>query len=151
MEIIQLTKFSGQGYHNTKWGSDLQKFKHDVLENLGLQISGISRQQIPSMLVSIGVQHSQFAPGFVTNITITPFVDASLLLARSLTEFLPKATGTFDFVGTRVYGYKPNCSKLVILSISDFVPDKSRDLLEDILPNQMVRKFNLILLLIVWS
>ena len=74
---------------------------------------------------------------------------ASLLLARSLTEFLPKATGTFDFVGSRVYGYKPDFSKLVILSVPDFVPDKGRDLLEDILPNQMIRKLKLILLLSV--
>ena len=36
--------FSHLEYHNTKSGSDLQTFKHDMLENLGLQISGISRQ-----------------------------------------------------------------------------------------------------------
>ena len=46
----------------TKYGFDLQTFKHDVLENLGLQISEVSRHQ-------------------------TPFT--SLLLARSLVEFLP--------------------------------------------------------------
>ena len=45
-------------YHSSKCGSSLQMFKHDVLENLGLQISGISRQHTPSMLVSIGAQHS---------------------------------------------------------------------------------------------
>ena len=61
-------------------------FKHDVLENLGLQIQGFSREQIASMLVSIGAQHSHlpevllpffisqvlFAPGFV--IPFTPFL-----------------------------------------------------------------------------
>ena len=74
----------------------------------------------------------------------------SLLLARSLTEFLPQVTGTFDFVDSKVYGYKPNFSKSVMLLISDSVPDEGRDLLEDILPNKMIRKLNLILLLIVW-
>ena len=66
MEIIQLTKFSGQGYHNTKWGSDLQKFKHDVLENLGLQISGISRQQ--AFLYYVGVHLDVFiSNSFISN------------------------------------------------------------------------------------
>ena len=58
VEIKYLTKFSRLEYYSTKCGSDLQKFKYDVAENLGLQISEISRQQIPPMLVSIGVQHS---------------------------------------------------------------------------------------------
>ena len=46
-----------------------------------------------------------------------------------------------------MYGYKPNFSKSVIFSISDSVPDKGRDLLEDIFANKMIRKLNLILLL----
>ena len=45
-------------------------------------------------------------------------------------------------------GYKLNFLKSVILSFSDSVPDEGGDLLEDILPNKMVRKLNLILLLI---
>ena len=49
-------KFSRLEYLSTKWGSDLQTFKQDILKNLGLQISGISRQQTFSMLVSIGAQ-----------------------------------------------------------------------------------------------
>ena len=57
MEIKLLMKFSRVEYYSTKCGSDLQTFKHDVLEN-GLQISGISRQQTPSMLVSTGAQDS---------------------------------------------------------------------------------------------
>ena len=47
--------FSHLEYHSWKCGPNLQTSKHDLLENLGLQISGISRQQIPSMLFSIGV------------------------------------------------------------------------------------------------
>ena len=39
-----------------------------------------------------------------------------------------------------MYDYKPNFSKSVILSISDLVLDEGRDLLEDILPNKMIRK-----------
>ena len=102
------------------------------------------------MLVSIGAQHSYLHQVLLPILPFTPFVATSLLVARSLTEFLPQATGTFDFVEPRVYGYEPNFSKLVILSISDSVADEGRDLLEDILPNQMIRKLNLILLLIVW-
>ena len=48
-----------------------------------------------------------------------------------------------------MHDYKPNFSKSVILSISDSVLDEGRDLLEEILPNKMIRKLNLILLLIV--
>ena len=44
-------------YRGIKCGSDLQTYKRSVSENLGLQISGISRQQAPFMLVSIGAQH----------------------------------------------------------------------------------------------
>ena len=47
-----LPTFSRLENHSTKCGSDLQTFKHRVLENLGLRISGISRRQAPSMLVS---------------------------------------------------------------------------------------------------
>ena len=83
-------KFSRLENHITKYGSDLQTFKHDVLENLGLQISGNSRQQTPSILISIGAQHShlhqvlccQFLP-------FTSFMATPLLLARSLIEFRP--------------------------------------------------------------
>ena len=44
VEIIELMKFSCQEDHCAKCGSDLQLFKHDVLENFDLQISGFSRQ-----------------------------------------------------------------------------------------------------------
>ena len=100
-----------------------------------LQISGISREQAPTMLVSIGAQHPHLHQVLLLILPFTPFVSTSLLLARSLAEFLPQATETIDFVGSRVFDYKP---KLVALSISDFVPDKGRDLLEDVLPNQMI-------------
>ena len=50
---ITIAKFSRIEYHSTKCGSDLRVYKHDVTENLGLKISEISRQQTPSMLVSI--------------------------------------------------------------------------------------------------
>ena len=42
MEIKWL--ISGPECHSKKCGSDLQTYKQDVLENLGLQISGISRE-----------------------------------------------------------------------------------------------------------
>ena len=64
-----------------------------------------------------------------------------------MTEFLPYATGTFDFVGSKVSGCKPHILKSVTLSISDSVSDDGRDLLKDILPNNVMRKLNLILLL----
>ena len=38
-----------------------------------------------------------------------------------------------------------NFSKLVSLLVSDSVPNKDRDSLEDILPNKMIRKINLII------
>ena len=47
------------------------------------------------------------------------------------------------------YGYKQSFSKSILISISDSVRDE-RDLLEDILANKMIRKLNLILLLILW-
>ena len=62
-------KFSRVEYHSKKCGSDPQTIKHDVLENLGWQMSGISRKQTPSMLVSIGGQYLHFHP-FVANSTI---------------------------------------------------------------------------------
>ena len=37
--------FSCPEYYSTKCWSDLQTFKHNVPENLGLQISGISRNR----------------------------------------------------------------------------------------------------------
>ena len=53
----ELTRFSRLKGHITRYGSDLQTLKHDVLENHGLQISGISRLETPSMLFSSGPQH----------------------------------------------------------------------------------------------
>ena len=50
--------FSRIEYRGIKCGSELQTYKHNVPENLGLQISGISRQQTLSMLVFLGAQHS---------------------------------------------------------------------------------------------
>ena len=135
--------FSHTEYYTTKSGSDIP-------ENLGLQISGISRlNQTLSMVVSIGAQHSHLHQVLLPILQSTPFVAASLLLARSLTEFLPYPTGTFDFVSSRQYGYKPNFSKSVILLMSDSRSGKGRDVLEVILANKMIRKTNLILLLIV--
>ena len=67
----------------------LQTFKHDVFKSLGLQISGITRQQTPSMLVSIGVQNSHLHQVLLPFLPYTQFVATLLLLARSLTEFLP--------------------------------------------------------------
>ena len=83
-------KFSCLEYHSTKYGSDLQTPKHDVLKNLGLQIPGIPRQQTtPSMVVSIGAQHSHLHQVLLPVLPYMPFVATSLLLTRSLTELLP--------------------------------------------------------------
>ena len=42
--IKWLMTFAHLEYHSSKYGSNLQqRFKHDVLVNLGLQISGSSR------------------------------------------------------------------------------------------------------------
>ena len=61
--------FSRIEYRGIKCGSDLKTYKQNVPENLGLQTSGISRQQTLSTLVSIGAPFT-FAPGFVTCSTI---------------------------------------------------------------------------------
>ena len=92
------------------------------------------------MLVSIRAQHSHLHQVLLPVLLSTSFVAALLLLARSLIEFLPQPTGTFDFVSSREYGCKPKFSESVILSVSDSVPDEDRDLLEDNLPNKMIKK-----------
>ena len=84
-----MTKFSCLEYHGRKCGSDLKTFKQDVLENLKLQISEIFSQQTRSMLVSIGAQYSHLHQVLLAGLLVTPFVATSLLLARSLPEFLP--------------------------------------------------------------
>ena len=132
--------FAHREYRRIKCRSDLQTYKHKVPENLGLQISEISRQHTLSMLVSIRVQHSHLHQVLLPVLLSTSFVAALVLLARWLIEFLPQPTGTFDFVSSREYGCKPKFSKSVILSVSDSVPDEDRDLLEDILPNKMIKK-----------
>ena len=71
-------KFSRLEYHSTKSGSHLQTFKHDVLENLGLQISGTSRKMTQSMLVSTGVQHSHLHQVLLPVLPFRPFVDTLL-------------------------------------------------------------------------
>ena len=78
-----------QEYHSTKCGYDLQMFKHDVLENLNLQISEISRRQTPSMLVFVRAQYSHLHQILLPILPFTPFVATSSLLARSLTVLLP--------------------------------------------------------------
>ena len=132
--------FAHREYRRIKCRSDLQTYKHKVPENLGLEISGISRQHTLSMLVSIRAQHSHLHQVLLPVLLSTSFVAALLLLARSLIEFLPQPTGTFDFVSSREYGCKPKFSESVILSVSDSVPDEDRDLLEDNLPNKMIKK-----------
>ena len=132
--------FAHREYRRIKCRSDLQTYKHKVPENLGLEISGISRQHTLSMLVSIRAQHSHLHQVLLPVLLSTSFVAALLLLARSLIEFLPQPTGTFDFVSSREYGCKPNFLKSVIYSVSDSVPGEDRDLQEDIFPNKIIRK-----------
>ena len=132
--------FAHREYRRIKCRSDLKTYKHKVPENLGLEISGISRQHTLSMIVSIRAQHSHLHQVLLPVLLSTSFVAALLLLARSLIEFLPQPTGTFDFVSSREYGCKPKFSESVILSVSDSVPDEDRDLLEDNLPNKMIKK-----------
>ena len=111
-------KFCYVEYHSTKCGSDLQTYKDDLPHNFGLQISGMSRQQILSILVTLGAQYSHLHQVLLPILPCTSFVAKSLLLA---------------------YGSKPNFLKSVILSVSE--PDKDRDLLVDmLLPNKMIRK-----------
>ena len=68
---------------------DLQTCKHNVTEDLSLQISEISRQQTLSMLVSIGAQHPHLHQVLLPILPSSSFVAALLLLARSLIEYLP--------------------------------------------------------------
>ena len=84
VETKQLTKFSRLEYYTAKCGSDLQTFKHDLLGNLGYQISGISRQPTPSMLVSIRAQYLHFLQVSQPILLFLPFVAALLLLARPI-------------------------------------------------------------------
>ena len=100
-------KFCYVEYHSTKCGSDLQTYK-DVPHNFGLQISGISRQQILSMLVTLGAQYSHLHQVLLPILPSTSIVAILLLLA---------------------YGSKSNFSKSVILSVPE--PDKDRDSLKD--------------------
>ena len=137
MEMKYLMDFAHREYRRIKCRSDLQTYKHKVPENLGLKISGISRQHTLSMLVSIRAQHSHLHQVLLPVLLSTSFVAALLLLARWLIEFLPQP---IDFVSSRKYGCKPKFSKSVIFSVSDSVPDEDRDLLEDILSNKMIKK-----------
>ena len=77
-------------YHSTKCGSDLQTFKYDVLENLGLQISGISRLQTPSMLVSILIQHSYLHQVLLPILQFIPFV--ATFAAGPITHKIPASS-----------------------------------------------------------
>ena len=63
------------------------------------------------MLVSIRAQHSNLQV-LLPILPFTAFVATSLLLGISLTKLLPYATTTFDFVGSREYGYMPNFSEV---------------------------------------
>ena len=85
MEIKELTTFSCLEYHSSKCGSNLQTFEHDVLENLGLQISGISRQQTPSLIRS---KAFTFAPGFLANFTIHT-ICGYIIAAGQITHRIP--------------------------------------------------------------
>ena len=123
---------SGLEYYSAKWGSDLQTFKHDVLENLGLQISGISRQQAPSMLVSIGAQHSHLHQVLLPIPTIHTMRGCIIAAGQTAHRIPAISSWNFWFFGARVYSYKLIFSKPVIRSISDSVPDGGRYLLEDI-------------------
>ena len=81
--IKTLMDFSRIEYRGTKCRSDLLTHKHNVPENLGLQITGISRQQTLFMLLSIGVQHSHLHQVLLPILLSTSFLAALLLLARS--------------------------------------------------------------------
>ena len=61
------------------WSINVQ---NDILENLGLQILGISRQQTPFMLVSTVAQHSHSHQVLLPKLPFTLFVATSLLLVR---------------------------------------------------------------------
>ena len=67
----QITKFCYIAYHSTKCGSDLQTYKGDVPFDLGLQISGISMQQIISMPASVRAQYSHLHQVLLTTLRST--------------------------------------------------------------------------------
>ena len=77
--------FSRIEYRGIKCGSELQTYKHNVPENLGLQISGISRQQTLSMLVSIGAQHSHLHQVLLPILPSTSFL-ATLVVENGATQ-----------------------------------------------------------------
>ena len=88
VEIKYLTDFSCIEYCRIKCGSDLQTYKHSIPQNRSLEISGISRQQTLSMLVSIETQHSHLHQVLLPILPPISFVAALMLLAKSLIEFL---------------------------------------------------------------
>ena len=71
VEIKHLTKSSRLENHITKYQCDLQRFKHNALVNLGLQISGSSKQQ-KLILVSIEVQHLHLHQVLLSILPFTP-------------------------------------------------------------------------------
>ena len=93
-----------------------------------------------------------FAQGFLAN-SIIHIIYSCIIAAGQITHrTLGPAISNWNFCFFRFKSvwfpsFKPNFLKLVILSISDSVPDEDSDLLEDILPNNIIRKLNLILCL----
>ena len=131
VEIKQLMDFPHIEYCRIKCRSDLQTYKHNLPENLALQISGISKQQTLSMLVSIGAQHSQHCYLFYHShylwLHYCCWQDHSQNSCHNQQEPL-------------IMLVQSNFSKLVILSVSDSAPDTDRDLLDSIFPNEMIKK-----------
>ena len=112
-------------YQSTKCRSDLQTYKHNILQNLGLQISGISRQQTLLMLTSIGAHHSH-----LHQICCLFYHPHHLWLHH---YFWPDHSQNsyhkqlnLLFFGSKESGCKLNFLKSVILSTSDSVPDEDR-------------------------
>ena len=77
-----------------------------------------------------------FEQGFVAYSTIQT-IFGCIIAAGQITHRIP-AISNWNLFGSWEYGYKPNFSKSVILSISDFVPDEGRDSLEDKLPSRQL-------------
>ena len=138
MKIKELTKFSRREYHSTKCGSDLQKFKHDMYLK-------ILASKYKEFLGKFPSEHSihictrfccQFYHSHDSWLHHCCWSDQSQYCCHNQWNFW-----FCRFKSVRLQAE---------FSISDSMPEKGKDLLEDVLPKKMIRKLNFILLLTVW-
>ena len=129
-------------YHSSKCGSNLQMFEHDVLENPGLQISGISSLHRSTAFI--------FAPGFVANSTINT-IFRYIIAAGQITHRIPAIRNwNFLFCWFKSVWLQAKFFKVSHSFDFWFSTKRRQRFLEGILPNQIIWKLDLILLFIVW-